>query len=210
MVAAVDDSVGVLMASLEQLDLDKDTHVIFFSDHGGLCTTSKGGPTCNAPLRSGKGWCYEGGIREPMIIRSPGVTKPDSTCDSPVISMDFFPTILELAGIPAAPSLHADGVSLVPLLNGKAEIDHEPLVWHYPHYHGSTWAPGAAIRDGRWKLIEFDEDDEVELYDLQEDVGETTNLAGSNPERTAELREKLRQWQRRMGAKMPVKRSPGS
>ncbi|MCO8123001.1 sulfatase [Stieleria sp. TO1_6] len=204
MVAAVDDSVGRLMQTLQRLGLEQTTNVIFFSDNGGLCTVRKPGPTSNLPLRSGKGWCYEGGIREPMIVRAPGITQPGSECDFPVISMDFFPTLLELAGMPAAPELHVDGVSLVPLLKGAAEIEHAPLVWHYPHYHGSTWRPGAAIRDGQWKLIEFYEDDRVELYDLSQDVGETTDLSKSNPAKTTELRAKLKAWQTKMNAKMPV------
>ena len=206
MVAAVDDSVGRLMQSLEELNLDKNTTVIFFSDNGGLCTKPKPGPTSNLPLRSGKGWCYEGGIREPMIVRSPGVTKPGTQCDVPVISMDFFPTILELAGMSRRPDAHADGVSLVPLLEGQKEIEHEPLVWHYPHYHGSTWRPGAAIRDGRWKLIEFYEYDEVELYDLQNDIGEQDDLSEKMPKKVAELRQRLSEWQTRMNAKMPEPR----
>ncbi|MCC9607179.1 sulfatase [Blastopirellula sp. JC732] len=203
MVAAVDDSVGAILDALDRLSLADNTVVIFFSDNGGLCTVGNMGPTCNLPLRSGKGWLYEGGVREPMIIRAPGVTKPGSVCDTPVVSMDFFPTILSLAGLPAMPQLHVDGESLVPLLEGKEPTEARTFYWHYPHYHGSKWTPGASIRDGDWKLIEFYEDDRVELFNLAQDPGEQHDLSKSNPEKTAELRQKLKAWQTKMKAKMP-------
>ncbi len=205
MVAAVDDSVGALMEALDRLGLRENTAVFFFSDNGGLCTLRRAGPTCNLPLRSGKGWLYEGGIREPMIARVPGVTPPGSICRAPVVSMDFFPTMLQLARLPLRPELHADGRTLMPLLAGD-EVparENRSLFWHYPHYHGSTWCPGAAIRDGDWKLIEFYEWDEVELYNLADDPGETHDLSAAMPERTAALRAALRQWQSSMNAKMP-------
>ena len=203
MVAAVDDSVGAVLKSLEDLKLTDSTVVVFFSDNGGLCTLAKPGPTCNLPLRSGKGWLYEGGIREPMIIKAPGVAQPGSVCNVPVISMDFFPTLLELAGLPARPELALDGISLVPVLNGNEGLDHAPLVWHYPHYHGSLWTPGAAIRDGDWKLIEFYEFSDVELYNLASDPGETQNVAAKHPEQRDKLRQKLKEWQISMKASMP-------
>ena len=112
--------------------------------------------------------------------------------------------MLELAGLPLQPEIHADGTSLVPLLSGKEQMDHPPLVWHYPHYHGSTWTPGAAIRAGKWKLIELYEFGETELYDLNADMGETNDLAAKFPQKTAELKAKLSAWQKRMKAKMPV------
>ncbi len=203
MIAAVDDSVGRILDELKKLGLADDTVVFFFSDNGGLCTLRNPGPTCNLPLRSGKGWLYEGGVREPTIIRAPGVTKPGSVCRTPVLSTDFFPTILELAGLPAMPKLHADGVSLMPLLQGGDALPTRPLWWHYPHYHGSTWKPGAAIRDGDWKLIEFYHYDKVELYNLADDLGEQNELSRSNPARTAELLDKLHALQKQMGARMP-------
>lgn len=204
MVAAVDDSVGAILDSLEKLDLAENTVVIFFSDNGGLTTLSNRlAPTSNLPLRSSKGWLYEGGIREPMIVRAPGVTRPGSVSDVPVVSMDFFPTMLDLAGLPRRGELHADGESLLPILRGEQKTQTDPIVWHYPHYHGSTWTPGAAIRDGDWKLIEFYEFDEVELYNLRDDIGETTNLAVKYPKKVERLRGKLQTWQSVMGAKMP-------
>ena len=208
MVAAVDDSVGEILAKLDELNLREDTVVIFFSDNGGLCTLERRiGPTCNLPLRSGKGWLYEGGVREPTIIRAPRVAKPGTVCDTPIVSMDFFPTMLELAELPAMPRQHADGVSLVPLLKQNDVPDRE-LYWHYPHYHGSSWAPGASIRDGDWKLIAFYHYGNVELYNLRDDPGEKHDLSSSQPERVKVLSEKLRQWQTRMNAKMPQPLDP--
>ena len=138
-----------------------------------------------------------------MIIRAPKITKPGSVCDAPVISMDFFPTLLELAGLPIEPSNHVDGVSLVPLLKGETTMEHPPLVWHYPHYHGSTWTPGASIRDGDWKLIEFYDLEKIELYNLKDDPGERNDMSTQHAAKAEELRNKLRGWQKQMNAKMP-------
>ena len=203
MVAAVDDSVGALLDKLEELKLDKNTVVIFFSDNGGLSTLGRIGPGCNLPLRAGKGWLYEGGIREPTLIRAPGVTQPGSVSNKPMISMDFFPTMLDLAGLPLQPKLHVDGRSLLSQLKGN-DTGQRTLHWHYPHYHGSSWKPGASIRDGDWKLIEFYHYNNFELYNLAKDPGERTNLAKRYPIKAAELRAKLSAWQKRMKAKMPV------
>ena len=203
MVAAVDDSVGALLDKLEELKLDKNTVVIFFSDNGGLSTLGRIGPGCNLPLRAGKGWLYEGGIREPTLIRAPGVTRPGSVSHKPMISMDFFPTMLDLAGLPLQPKLHVDGRSLLSQLKGN-DTGQRTLHWHYPHYHGSSWKPGASIRDGDWKLIEFYHYNNFELYNLAKDPGERTDLAKRNPRKAAELRAKLSAWQKRMKAKMPV------
>ena len=203
MVAAVDDSVGALLDKLEELKLDDNTVVIFFSDNGGLSTLGRIGPGCNLPLRAGKGWLYEGGIREPTLIRAPGVTQPGSVSNKPMISMDFFPTMLDLAGLPLQPKLHVDGRSLLSQLKGN-DTGQRTLHWHYPHYHGSSWKPGASIRDGDWKLIEFYHYKNFELYNLAKDPGERTNLAKRNPSKAAELRAKLSAWQKQMKAKMPV------
>ena len=202
MVAAVDDSVGALMDKLAATGLDKNTVVVFFSDNGGLCTLRRPGSTCNLPLRAGKGWLYEGGVREPTIVRAPGVTTAGSISDTPIVSMDFFPTMLELADLPQQPGIHADGKSIVPLLKGKS-IDSRELYWHYPHYHGSTWKPGASIRDGDWKLIAFYHYENVELYNLANDPGEQNDLSKSNPAKVRELSAKLAKWQKQMKAKMP-------
>jgi arylsulfatase A-like enzyme len=203
MVSAVDDSVGTLLAKLDELGLSDETVVIFFSDNGGLSTKPKMGPGSNSPLRAGKGWLYEGGVREPTIIRAPGVTKAGSISNEPVVSMDFFPTMLELAGLPPKPNLHADGRSLLPELNGE-KGKARSLYWHYPHYHGSTWRPGASIRDGDWKLIKFYDYEKVELYNLENDPSESKDLSKQNPDKTQKLENKLMAWQRRLNAKLPM------
>lgn len=203
MVAAVDDSVGALLGKLDELGISDETAVIFFSDNGGLSTLSRPGPGSNLPLRAGKGWLYEGGVREPTLVRAPGVTKPGSVCHTPIVSMDFFPTMLDLAGLPLQPKLHADGRSIRPELEGRA-VKSRTLHWHYPHYHGSTWKPGASIRDGDWKLIHFYHYDKVELYNLKDDPSEKIDLAKSNPGKANELADKLLEWQKHMKAKMPV------
>ena len=203
MVAAVDDSVGVLLGKLTELKLDKNTVVIFFSDNGGLSTLGRLGPGCNLPLRAGKGWLYEGGVREPTIIRAPDVTQPNSVSHKPMVSMDFFPTMLDLAGLPLQPKLHVDGQSLLPHLKGD-DSGQRTFYWHYPHYHGSTWKPGASIRDGDWKLIEFYHYKNFELYNLVDDPGERQNLAKAKPTKAKLLRAKLLAWQKQMQAKMPV------
>ncbi|MCB1120936.1 MAG: sulfatase [Verrucomicrobiae bacterium] len=206
MVRALDTSVGRILAELEAQGLADDTTVIFTSDNGGLTTLARPGPTAEVPLRAGKGWCYEGGIRVPLIIRVPGTEMTGTTIDTPAISMDFFPTILDLAGLPSRPDLHKDGVSLKPLLEGKS-IQPRPLFWHYPHYHGSTWTPGAAIRDGDWKLIQFYEYDQVELYNVKEDIEEKNELSQKYPEKTAELLAKLKAMQTETGSKLPYPRT---
>ena len=214
MVAAVDDSVGAITKKLKDLGIDDNTVVIFFSDNGGLCTRPLGGkgkksknarvgPGCNLPLRSGKGWLYEGGIREATIVRAPGVSKAGGVCSSPVVSMDFFPTMLELAGIKQQPQLHRDGVSIVDLLKAPDKKNNRSLYWHYPHYHGSGWTPGGAIRQGDWKLIEFWEHGDAQLYNLSQDIGEQNDLSAKNPKIKAELTTALAKWRKQIKAVMP-------
>lgn len=207
MIAAVDESVGAIERKLQELDLDENTIVCFFSDNGGLSTLTRIGPTCNLPLRAGKGFLYEGGVRVPMIMRVPGVTKPDSECPAPVVSTDFFPTLLELADVEVQPQWKVSGQSMVGLLK-EEEVSLEnaaerTFYWHYPHYHGSTWKPGASIREGDWKLIEFYHYEKVELYNLAEDPGEKTDLSEQNPEVATKMLDKLHQWQSDHQARMP-------
>jgi arylsulfatase A-like enzyme len=204
MLAAVDQSVAQLRRKLAELGVAENTMVVFTSDNGGLSTLKNTGPTCNSPLRAGKGWLYEGGIRAPLIMRVPGATKAVSGSDAPLISCDFYPTLLELAGLPARPQQHLDGVSFAGLLRGGAAPATRPLFWHYPHYHGSTWTPGAALRDGDWKLIEFYDYGTAELYDLKNDPFETKDLAPTKPEKKRELLDKLHAWQKSVGAQMPL------
>ena len=204
MVKSMDENLGRVMKKLRELGLEDNTAVIFMSDNGGLSTVPWEGPTSNLPLRAGKGWLYEGGIREPMIIKWPGVVKPGSICSEPVTSTDFYPTILEMAGLPQRPEQHCDGLSLAPLLTGAGPLDRKAVYWHFPHYHGSGSKPGGAVRAGDFKLIEFFEDNSVELYNLKEDISEKHNLATQMPEKTAELREMLDNWRREVDAIMPV------
>jgi len=203
MVEALDENVGRLMNGLEELGLDESTVVIFTSDNGGLSTLSSErlAPTSNRPLRAGKGWCYEGGIRVPFIVRAPHAEARSSSV--PVTSADIYPTILELSGLPLDPSQHRDGESFVSVLEGQDAPIRDFIVWHFPHYHGSTWAPGSAIRAGNWKLIEFYEEEAVELYDLSDDVSETRDLSAAMPAKTEELRGMLRDYLQSVDAQMP-------
>jgi arylsulfatase A-like enzyme len=203
MVQSVDESVGRVMAKLAELGLEDRTIVIFMSDNGGLSTVPRQAPTCNLPLRAGKGWLYEGGIREPMIIKWPGVVRAPSVCAEPVTSTDFYPTMLQMAGLPANPKQHMDGVSLVGLLKGRGRPRREAIYWHYPHYHGSGNRPSGALRAGDYKLIEWYEDERVELYNLRDDIGERRDLSGEMPQKAAELRSMLHKWRGQMNAKMP-------
>jgi arylsulfatase A-like enzyme len=202
MIESVDQNVGRMMSKLDELGIADDTIVIFMSDNGGLAT-AEGQPTCNLPLRGGKGWLYEGGIREPMIARWPGVTKAGGTCDEPVISTDFYPTMLEIAGLPLKPAQHVDGESMVPLLKGTGGPRRKAIYWHYPHYSNQGGKPGGAVRVGDYKLIEFYEDARVELYNLRTDLGEQHDLSAELPEKAAELRRMLHDWRKEVGAVMP-------
>jgi arylsulfatase A-like enzyme len=204
MVQSVDESIGRVLNKLEELGVADSTAVIFMSDNGGLSTVPRGGPTCVLPLRAGKGWLYEGGIREPMIIKWPGVVRPGSTCSEVVTSTDFYPTMLQMAGLPLKPEQHLDGVSLVPLLKNEGRLNREAIYWHYPHYHGSGNRPSGAVRAGDYKLIEWYEDDSIELYNLKNDIGEKHNLADQMLRKAAELRQMLHTWRKQMKAKMPA------
>ncbi len=202
MVEAMDQAVGTVLDALDRLGLATNTAVFFMSDNGGL-STSEGHPTSNLPLRAGKGWLYEGGIREPMIVRWPGVVKPGSACAQYVSSVDFLPTILDLAGRkPAGP---VDGMSFLPLLKG-GPLDRGAIYWHYPHYGNQGGAPGGAVRLGDWKLIEWYEDGALELFNLADDIGEQRNLAAANPAKVRELHELLKAWRAETKARMPTKR----
>jgi len=200
MVESMDRAVGKVLKKLDELGLADRTAVLFMSDNGGL-STSEGSPTSNLPLRGGKGWLYEGGIREPFLIRWPGVTRGGSRCDVPVISTDFYPTILEMAGLPARPRQHVDGLSLVPLLRGGKRLQREAVYWHYPHYSNQGGFPGGAIRMGDWKLIERFEDGRTHLYNLRRDVGERNDLAERDPDRVARMRARLHAWYQQVDAK---------
>ncbi|MEA1876374.1 MAG: sulfatase [Bacteroidota bacterium] len=211
MVEAMDLAVGKVLNHLKETGLDKTTAIFMMSDNGGL-STSEGHPTSNLPLRAGKGWLYEGGIREPMLIIWPGHTKPGSICNVPVISTNFYPTILEMAGLPLKPDQHVDGISMVNILEygpirqsvpEQSGVKSPPIFWHYPHYGNQGGTPGAAIRQGNYKLIEFFEDGRTELYDLSKDIGEQNNLSESLPDKRDELLEALHNWQKKVDARLP-------
>ena len=200
MIDSVDQSVGRLLEHA-----DDRTVVIFASDNGGVIKGIH--ITSNEPLRGEKGTLYEGGIRVPTIVKWPGVTKPGSVCDVPIISADFYPTIAEIAGLPL-PVGGVDGRSLVPLLRGTGQLEARSLYWHYPHYnlHQALEAllPSGAIRKGDFKLIEQYEDSSVELFNLHDDLGERYNLAKKMPEKADELRSDLAAWRKAVGAQMPT------
>ena len=203
MVEAMDQAVGKVLNKLNDLKLDQNTIVIFMSDNGGL-STSEGHPTTNLPLRAGKGWLYEGGIREPMIIKWPGVTDPGSVCEIPVISTDFYPTMLAMAELDQIPEQHKDGINIVPLLKGNESLKRKALFWHYPHYGNQGGSPGSAVRSGDYKLIKFYEDNHLELYNLRDDIGEKKNLVAEMPEKTKELQRELNDWLKEVDARMPT------
>jgi len=201
MIEPMDQTVARVRKTLTDLKLDDRTIVVFTSDNGGRVPT-----TSNLPLRAGKGSAYEGGVRVPLIVHWPGVTKPNTVCDTPTISADFYPTFLEMAGLTDKPNHHADGVSLTPLLNQKP-IAPRDLFWHYPHhqhYQLGGSMPYGAIRSGAYRLIEFFDDMHVELYDLRADIGEQHDLAAQEPEKTKDLRNRLHAWRAQVGAQMPT------
>ena len=203
MLESVDAGVGRVIDALERTGTLPNTMVVFFSDNGGLRYEgkSKSPVTNNAPLRAGKGHLYEGGVREPFIIRCPGVAKAGSVLDTPVCSIDLLPTFCQLASVPPG---RVDGVSLVGLLQGKS-LKPRPLYWHYPHYSNQGGEPGSGIREGDWKLIEFHADSRTELFNLKDDPSETRNLAKRNPQIAAKMLAKLKAWRKECGAVMPTR-----
>ena len=204
LVEHMDAGIGRVLHSLEATGQLDNTLVIYTSDNGGLAT-AEGSPTCNAPLEEGKGWMYEGGTREPLIVHWPGNVRPGSTCEVPVTSPDFYPTILEAAGLPLQPQQHCDGESLLPLLAETTDdLQREAIFWHYPHYGNQGGTPGASIRAGDFKLIEFFEDKHVELYNLREDISEKEDLAKTLPDLATTLLEQLHAWQEDVQAEIPA------
>jgi arylsulfatase A-like enzyme len=193
MVKTMDDAVGIVVKQLEKQNLLDNTVIIFTSDNGGL-STAEGAPTSNLPLRAGKGWAYQGGVRVPLIVIAPGITKPGLKCETQTTSTDLFPTLLAACGLAARPKDHIDGIDLTPALSGKPLPD-RPLFWHYPHYGNQGGQPFSAIRKGDWKLIAFhDASQGIELYDLAADPGEKNNLAKQHLAKAAELHADLDAW----------------
>ncbi|WP_299578732.1 sulfatase [uncultured Sunxiuqinia sp.] len=203
LVESMDDAVGRVLSSLEELGLDENTIVIFTSDNGGV-SAGDSFSTSNLPLRGGKGYQFEGGIREPYFIKVPGLTKGGTKSDVPVSGTDFYPTILDLAGITQLPDEHADGVSLLPVLQGKS-LPERPLVWHYPHYGNQGGEPSSIIRLGDWKLIHYYEDGREELYNLKTDMEEKHDLASVQPEKVDELHARLFDYLHEVNARFPEK-----
>ena len=203
MVETVDDGVGRLMTALREEEIEENTLVIFTSDNGGMSKA-----TDNSPLRANKGSNYEGGLRVPVIVKWPGVTEPGSVSDEPVISTDFYPTILGATGLPKRPLQHVDGVDLSSVLKGRSRIDRQSLFWHYPHYnqHPQNF-PATVIRKGHWKLIEILDTGELELYNLALDVGEQNNLADVHSGLAQSLLAEMRAWRAEVNAD-PMRSNP--
>jgi arylsulfatase A-like enzyme len=215
MVEGMDESLGRVLAKLQTLGLADNTIVIFVSDNGGMSAANFGRPdrvipparldaaysTSNLPLRGGKGWLYEGGIRVPLIVKWPGKGRSAAACDVPVISTDLYPSLLEMAGLATLPEQHVDGMSFVPLVQGATKLEREALYWHFPHYsnHGMQ-SPGGAVRRGDYKLIEYFENNTVQLFNLAKDPGEQHDLARQEPESAARLTAMLHRWRETVAA----------
>ena len=203
LVESMDDAVGTVLDALKELGLEKNTIVIFTSDNGGVAA-GDAFATSNLPLRGGKGYQFEGGIREPYFIKVPWLNNESTQCNTPVTGTDFYPTILDLVGVELKPEEHADGVSLLPLLKGE-KIENRSLIWHYPHYGNQGGEPSSIIRLGDWKLIYYYEDDRTELYNLRSDLGETSDLSKDHLDVVKELETILFDYLDDVGAKFPIK-----
>ncbi|MGR3807324.1 sulfatase [Pasteurella testudinis] len=202
MVENMDWNIGRVLDCLKENGLEQDTIVIFYSDNGGLAT-AEGSPTTNKPLCEGKGWMYEGGTREPLIVRWPNYIAANSIIETPITSTDFYPTLLECAGLPLLPQQHCDGISILPTLTGESQQSDRALYWHYPHYSNQGCTPGCSVREGEWKLLEFFEDNKLELYNVYHDIAETNDVSRQHPDITARLKAKLDQWKQQVGARIP-------
>jgi arylsulfatase A-like enzyme len=208
MIREMDETVAGVLQAVERAGQTEDTIVIFTSDNGGLAT-AEGAPTSNLPLRAGKGFVYEGGIRVPLVIRWPGVVAAGTTSDRPVTTLDIAATLLDAAGATLPAGHVLDGASLKPILDGRGGIEARDLVWHYPHYPNQGGRPAAALiagdgpRPGSEKLIEHFEDGRLELFDLASDPGERTDLAAARPARAQELQGRLAAWRKQVDAAMP-------
>ncbi|MBN37831.1 MAG: sulfatase [Opitutae bacterium] len=203
MIELMDDAIGTVLAKLDEHGLNENTIVCFTSDNGGV-SSGDAYATSNLPLRGGKGRQWEGGIREPFYLKAPGITKSGSRSDTPVSGVDWYPTLLELCGVPLPKKQEVDGVSLVPLLKGES-ISARPLFWHYPHYGNQGGEPSSIIMEDKWKLIHYHEDGRDELYHLGQDQGEQKDLFAKEAKRAKKMRKTLDAWLRKTKAKFPVK-----
>jgi len=230
-VESMDESLARIRAKLKALGLEENTIIVFTSDNGGLAATREVSldkiinstkqlnqrfATSNLPLRGGKGWNYEGGLRVPLIMSWPGRIKANSINHEVVTGTDYYPTLLELLGLPSLPEQHMDGKSFAPALRGE-DYDRGAIYWHFPHYSNHGWqSPSGAIRLGNYKLIEYFENGTVQLFDLDNDLGEQRDLSKENPEVTQRLLKMLQDWRQETDAKMPYpktatsKLAPGS
>ena len=206
MVEHMDDAVGRIIDELERAKILENTIIVFTSDNGGLIGDKKNRVTNNYPLREGKGNMYEGGIRVPSIIVAPDMIDKGTKSYTPIISMDYYPTLLELAGLelPSSIKKEIDGISLLPIINNEKANEREAIFWHYPHYHNKGAKPHSAVRKGDWKLIRKFENDSYELYNLNNDVSEEQNLFNENPEKVQELKELLFKWYHKVDAQFPT------
>lgn len=220
MVESMDESFGKVIDKLKELGIYNNTIVVFVSDNGGMSAMNMGNPnrkilkkdvmknfsTSNLPLRGAKGWLYEGGLRVPMIMNWPNHIKKGFVSDIPVIGTDFYPTLLEMVGLPAQPAQHADGVSLVPLLTSNKQqgkmLKDRALYWHFPHYSNhSLESPGGAIRYGDYKLIEYFENNTIQLFNLKKDIEEQRDLSKQDPKKAEQLRKMLHEWRKSLSLK---------
>ena len=202
LVEQVDDAVGTVLQTLKELNLDENTIVIFTSDNGGVASGDNFS-TSNLPLRGGKGYQWEGGIKIPYFVYVPWMNHKGANSKVPVSGADLYPTVLELAGLSSNPGQHQDGISLVPILEGNS-IDSRPLYWHYPHYGNQGGEPNSSVRQGDWKLIHYWEDKHDELYNLKEDIGERKDLISNEPERAKAMNSQLMNWLTEVDAKYAV------
>ena len=205
LVETMDDAVGRVLDKLDDLGLSENTIVIFTSDNGGVAA-GDAFATSNSPLRGGKGYQYEGGIREPYFIRAPNLIEPGSKIETPVTGTDFYPTILDLANLKLKPEEHQDGTSLLPLIKGE-QLPNRSLVWHYPHYGNQGGEPSSIIRKGDWKLIHYYEEERLELFNLAEDLSEENDRSMEFQDMANQLDNELMEILNSTGARFP-KRDP--
>ena len=205
MIESMDDAVAIVLSKLEEHGLMDNTIICFTSDNGGV-SSGDAFSTSNLPLRGGKGRQWEGGIREPFYIYAPGITKPASVTNVPASGIDWYPTLLELAGVSVPTEQAVDGISLVPVLKGKS-LKPRPLFWHYPHYGNQGGEPSSIIMEDQWKLIYYHEDKHCELYNVKDDISELKDLFASQPKLAKTMNAKLQQWIKSTNAKLPEKDS---
>jgi arylsulfatase A-like enzyme len=205
MIHSLDENIGRLVETLEDVSKRDDTIIIFYSDNGGL-STAEGSPTCNAPLSEGKGWMYEGGTRVPLIINWSKIVEPGRLSNVPITSTDFYPTILKMANLPLMPNQHCDGINFFPILKGKIEQNRDPIFWHFPHYGNQGGTPGSSVIVDDYKLIKFYEDNHIELYNLKKDISEKNNIVVEEPKIAYQLNKILTDWIVKNKAHLPKSR----